>query len=539
MVNEAVKSDSPTEESQTAPSSQAGADAARGPASVVPLEAKMSDDVAKDDEARRGFIERSRSTLRQVWKGWTRGSKGGRRIAQLEPDLPEDELQIVRRHIDACLSGRGGDVSARARAADLGRAYLDLTPEGKSRFFDLLVQSYGPDRAAIHKAAARFVELDEDLDRLADESTEALASDSKKDLLAAQQKLNEALQSPRIELLKQFNSLEQGIKFLVDMRADFLGLHGDLVRSDPDWTAFDRELRELLTAWFDVGFLSLTRITWDAPASLLEKLVRYEAVHAIRGTEDMRNRLQADRRCYAFFHPAMPNEPLIFVEVALLNGIADNVQDLLNQRREAADPEQADTAIFYSISNAQAGLAGVGFGDFLIKRVVRELSTELPKLKTFATLSPIPGFGRWLEARLDDADLLDEGERAALQKVTDLSVADALRAFFAHPSAKPDKSLEAAARPILHRLCAVYLTSSRGDRKGRVRALDPVAHFHLSNGARIERLNWKGDRSRKGVRQSAGMMVNYLYKLSDIERNHEAYTDKCDIKMSNGFKSLL
>lgn len=472
-------------------------------------------------ESPEGFLDRSRAAVRQLWKGWTRNAKT--RIAHLDPDLRADELAVVRRHIDACLSGRGGQVSARARAAELGRAYLDLSSAGKQRFFSLLATHYGPDFQAIREAAAGFI----------------AACDEDGEVRTAHTSLRDVMRSPRVELLKQFNSLEQGIKFLVDMRFDLIDIRAKVAAEDPDWIAFDRELRDLLASWFDVGFLTLSRITWDAPASLLEKLVRYEAVHAIRGTEDMRNRLQPDRRCYAFFHPNMPNEPLIFVEVALTDGISSNVHGLLKQQRDTEDPEQADAAIFYSISNAQAGLAGVGFGDFLIKRVVNKLTRELPRLKTFATLSPIPGFRSWLFSRFEeDVDVLTAAERTAIKKISDNAPPELLASFFDMRADRMAPDVAAAVKPVLLRLCAAYLTSFRKDHSGRHRAIDSVAHFHLTNGARVERLNWQADHSRRGLSQSAGFMVNYLYKLPEIERNHEAYRDKGDIRMSHAIKSL-
>lgn len=493
------------------------------PGTITAASRDIPEPVPVGDEAeplsRESFINRGRTALRQLWKGWSQSQKS--RVANLEPDLPEDELAVVRRHIDACLSGRGGQVSARRRAAELGRAYLDLSAAGKRRFFELLSREYKPDTAAITRAAQAYVRAGTDEDRA-----------------AAHKTLSASLTSPRLELLKQFNSLEQGIKFLVDLRAD-------LVRSieakpDADLGALNDELRDLLASWFDVGFLSLERITWDAPASLLEKLVQYEAVHAIRSIGDLRSRLRSDRRCYAFFHPNMPNEPLIFVEVALLDGIAGNVQDLLRAKRDMDDPQTADTAIFYSISNAQAGLAGVGFGDFLIKRVVEQLTHEFPKLKVFATLSPIPGFGRWLSRALEgEEQLLRSVEIAALEKVSDEKPAALLQKLFKRHAGRLDERIQAALRPVLMRLCARYLSLTGAKSDGRVRALDPVAHFHLSNGARIERLNWRGDVSEKGFAQSGGLMVNYLYKLSDIERNHEDYTGKGQIRLSKAISGLL
>lgn len=346
--------------------------------------------------------------------------------------------------------------------------------------------------------------------------------------------LRAALVPPRLTLLRKFNSLERGIKFVIDMRADLL----DLTRESPEFRAIDGELRTLLHDWFDVGFLQLQRITWGAPASLLEKLIAYEAVHEIRSWDDLKHRLESDRRCYAFFHPSMPDEPLIFVEVALVDGIAANVLKLLDANGERVDPNEANTAIFYSISNAQKGLAGVGFGDFLIKRVVDDLSRELPNVNTFSTLSPIPGFRRWLDERLaDGADLLTHEEEDALDElVTPDGDQPLLIAALAVPDWPKNAALDGVLKPILLRLAAGYLLYQRRDGG---RALDPVAHFHLSNGARVERLNWHGDLSAKGLKQSAGLMVNYLYALDRIEANHEAYISGGDIPASSAVRNLV
>ncbi|MCB1745410.1 MAG: malonyl-CoA decarboxylase family protein, partial [Gammaproteobacteria bacterium] len=334
--------------------------------------------------------------------------------------------------------------------------------------------------------------------------------------------------------------------FLVDMRGEVR----TRLREHPDLRPLDQDLLRLLSAWFDVGFLELRRITWDTSAALLEKLIAYEAVHEIQSWQDLKNRLADDRRCFAFFHPNMPDEPLIFVEVALVNGIAENVQTLLDESAPRGDPATADTAIFYSISNCQPGLAGVSFGNFLIKRVASELSQSLPRLKTFATLSPIPGFSRWLKSRLaehaasgEEHELFDESEAQWLADLDPQGSADsALQRLIADAplwahGAEEASGVEERLGSILMRLCSQYLTSTtEGTRK---RALDPVAHFHLSNGARVERINWYGDRSRRGLEQSTGMMVNYLYKLSDIEKNHEAYKDSGRIIYSSAVRKLL
>ena len=284
------------------------------------------------------------------------------------------------------------------------------------------------------------------------------------------------------------------------------------------------DLRGLLANWFDIGFLELKRITWESPAALLEKLMAYEAVHEIRGWTDLKNRLDADRRCFAFFHPRMPDEPLIFVEVALVSGMAGNVHALLDEAAPIGDPQAADAAIFYSISNCQRGLAGISFGDFLIKRVVDALAAELPRLKMFATLSPVPGLPRLARAtgprgarRLAAAGRAggDRGARRRRHR----------SATSCRCSIRPDwhDDPRIAAASCASRCCGCARAICCRERAPSGRALDPVAHFHLSNGARVERLNWLGDVSPKGLQQSAGIMVNYLYRLGDIEANHEAY----------------
>jgi malonyl-CoA decarboxylase len=462
------------------------------------------------------FLERTRGLLRRALADVV--SVASRRPPTLRPDLPDDDIERLRAQIDDCLEASGGEVLARANAANLGRSYLSLNATGRKRFFALLTADYGVNPARV-EAAMNAV-------RKADGGNGAYAR--------AVSDLRAALVPPRLTLLRKFNSLERGIKFVIDMRADLL----DLTRESPEFRAIDGELRTLLHDWFDVGFLQLQRITWGAPASLLEKLIAYEAVHEIRSWDDLKHRLESDRRCYAFFHPSMPDEPLIFVEVALVDGIAANVLKLLDANGERVDPNEANTAIFYSISNAQKGLAGVGFGNFLIKRVVDDLSRELPNVKTFSTLSPIPGFRRWLDERLaDGADLLTHEEEDALDElVTPDGDQPLLIAALAVPDWPKNAAHDGVLKPILLRLAAGYLLYQRRDGG---RALDPVAHFHLSNGARVERLNWHGDLSAKGLKQSAGLMVNYLYALDRIEANHEAYISGGDIPASSAVRNLV
>ena len=322
-----------------------------------------------------------------------------------------------------------------------------------------------------------------------------------------------ALRSARIRILTQFNALPQGIKFLVDLRADLLRF----LDKDEELAVLDRELESRLTAWFDVGFLELQRITWHSPASLLEKLIQYEAVHEIRSWSDLRNRLGSDRRLYAFFHPRMPAEPLIFVEVALTKELSGNIQELLDEHAPVLEAGRADTAIFYSISNTQAGLRGVSFGNFLLKRVIDDLKRDFPQLKTFATLSPLPQFCAWLKRTPEALEGLG------------LTLAQLQSGDWAR-----DKALARRLRDPLEQLAARYLYAAR--QNGR--PFDPVARFHLGNGARIERIDFLADVSAKGFRQSCGLMVNYLYDPGEIEQNVEAFVGEDRIAATAAIRRL-
>jgi len=468
------------------------------------------------------FLSRTRGLLRRALRDVvdSASSLTARGALSVDPDLPDDDLARLQQQIDASLSGRGGEASARSNASELARCYLDLNDEGRLRFLRLLNFEYGIEPTNLNTA----------MDAVRD------ATDDPAAFGKAITALRGRLESPRMKLFRQFNGLEHGIKFLVDLRADLIGL----LRDNPELRPLDADLKFLLSTWFDAGFLVLHRITWAAPADLLEKLIAYEAVHEIRSWNDMKNRLESDRRFFAFFHPSMPDEPLIFVEVALVNGIAKNVQALLDEAAPIEDPEQADTAIFYSISNAQRGLSGVSFGDFLIKQVVERLSARLPNVKTFATLSPIPGFRRWLDDRIaDGAELLNHEQEASLQAVAgDVAEGESvLQNLLNRPNWHHDPAITEALQPIVTHLVAGYLLYQRREATGT--ALDPVAHFHLSNGARVERINWLGDMSEKGFAQSAGMMVNYLYDKSKIEQNHEAYVSGSEIPASSVVRNLL
>ena len=451
----------------------------------------------------RSVIDR---TLGNFSLGWRRiSAKGKGKTQTLRPELSDSDLDVLRKQMQDCLESRGGEVSARVRAAGLGQVYLDLNDEGRFRFLHLIATEFGVDQSNLKVTLQEFLAS-------ADQSAERL------------EYLRNRLRPPWIKLFTQFNALPSGVKFLIDMRADIIRFSKSRLELEP----LNRDLRELLISWFDIGFLELKRITWKEPASLLEKLIEHEAVHEIQSWDDLKNRLDTDRCCYAYFHPRMPEEPLIFVQVALVNGISENIQVLLDDAAPVEDPETADTAIFYSITNTQRGLRGVGLGDFLIKRVVDDLAREFPNLRTFATLSPVSGFRKFVEKLLDtdETRLFNSAERQALDElVNDLS------AVCSYEILKARKELV----PLLKRLCAHYLINE----KRKMGALDSVANFHLTNGAEIEQVNWLGNRSETGLRRSFGLMVNYQYKLSNIEKNHEEYVESGTIKYSSQTKALL
>jgi malonyl-CoA decarboxylase len=446
-----------------------------------------------------------------------------KRVTALWRDVAGSEpAEALDAQMRACLDGRGGEVSARGRAAGLAQAYLGLDTAGRAAFLRSLA-GFDSDLDAASAAWAKVAEATTPMERA-----------------TAKARLRRALEPPRLRLLTQFTGIPDGVKFLVDLRAELL----TLMQGDALLQALEADLRALLASWFDVGFLELRRVDWSSPAALLEKLVGYEAVHRIRGWRDLKNRLDSDRRCYAFFHPRMPDEPLIFVEVALVKGMADSVQRLLDEKAPVQDARAADTAVFYSINNCQRGLDGISFGNFLIKRVVSLLSAEFSNLKTFATLSPMPGFRRWVEERLAQADatLLGEEEAVALRAAVPAApgvaetAAQTLDRVLGRRGWAREEVPARLLEPILLRAAARYLLVEKGGRGARAR--DPVAHFHLSNGARVERLNWRGDVSDKGFREAFAVMVNYLYDPAKIEEYHEDYAGEGRRAASSGVRKL-
>lgn len=429
--------------------------------------------------------------LMPLWRD-ALGSKDNLENLTLTPDLESSDHPQLLTWIDACIDG-AGDVAARNRTAQLGRCYLQLSETGRVTFFSLLCQKYDIPEDSLSELMQQWQEADA-------ASRPALT-----------RKLRQQLEPPRMVLLRQFNELPEGVKFLVDMRAELLKLS----RNHPHLKPLEEDLKRLLSSWFDVGLLQLEEINWHSGADVLEKLIEYEAVHEIQSWNDLKNRLDSDRRCFAFFHPNMPNEPLIFVEVALVEGLAGNVQALLDEDAPLADLNQADSAIFYSISNTQKGLRGISLGNFLIKQVVNQLQHDFPQLKQFATLSPVPGFTQWLD-NLDDAD------KQLLQLDTD---SDGLRQQL-QQEPQPEGLQERINALALH-----YFTQAKHPRYAPF-VRDPVAHFHLTNGAQLARINWLADQSDKGLQQSLGLMVNYLYELPHIESRSQGYNTSGEVALS-------
>ena len=422
----------------------------------------------------------------------------GRQLLRIG-DEPADQKALAAGLVELCeqvLSGRG-EASGAALAREVLDRYEKLEGEAQIRFFSALAERFGPDPAKLAAAIHAWTH----------HPNQESAAD-----------LHFSAEARRQELFRRLNRAPGGTAALVRMRQDLLAI----LPAHPALKPIDRDFTHLLISWFNRGFLELRRVDWSSPAMVLEKIIRYEAVHQIKDWDDLRRRINpADRRCYAFFHPALADDPLIFVEVALTADMPAAVQSLLAEKRKIVDPGKARTAVFYSISNCQEGLTGVSFGNFLIKQVVEELRRELPKLESFVTLSPVPGFMRWL----------NNSARPHLS-----AVEQTLLAHLDDDAWAEDAHVAAQLKPQLETLAAIYFLEATLP-NGRAR--DPVARFHLGNGARLERINWLGDRSEKGLRESAGLMVNYLYDLNAIEDNHEAYANQGEIVASSQVRKLL
>jgi malonyl-CoA decarboxylase len=413
---------------------------------------------------------------------------------------PLDYAQLLA----ASLMSERGEASGAAIAQELLVVLASLSAGQLAAFCTYLGDGFTPDPVALRAAALRYLE----------------APNAENSFSLAQ-----AAEPPRQELLRRMNMARGGTAALIALRRDLLARRG----ANPAQQRLDADLRHLFSSWFNRGFLELRRIDWQTPAAILEKLIAYEAVHEIQDWQDLRRRLAPDRRCFGFFHPALPGEPLIFVEVALVQGLAGSVTALLerddDETAQRAGAATADTAIFYSISNCQDGLRGISFGHLLIKQVVEELRGELPNLRYFSTLSPVPGFRAWLEGTHGAAVLAEmfapegvEATRAALATMQNAA------------------QLEAAAtlQPVLLPLCARYLTGTASYWR-----IDPVAKFHLGNGARLERINWMANPTPRGYQESYGIMVNYLYDLAAIEENHEDFTRDGHVHRGPSVEALL
>ncbi len=404
------------------------------------------------------------------------------------------------RHIDElcrALLSEKGEVSGAKLSAALLAKYSNLEPADKTSFFAKLAENFDLEPQDVVEAANQY------LTGRSPENLKALVN---------------AAEPRRLELLRRVNQVPGATEQLVRMRADLLSQMGE----NPELARVDADFEHLFSSWFNRGFLVLKPIDWKTPANVLEKIIEYEAVHAINDWDDLRRRLEPeDRRCFAFFHPAMPEEPLVFVEIALTMGIPTSIDDVLAETREHVVETTANTAVFYSISNCQRGLRGVSFGNFLIKQVASDLSLDLPNIKNFVTLSPIPGFTRWF------SDEYAQSDNATIEKI---------RMFLGSTQGTLDGANLAGYEKPLKALVARYFLN---EKQPGGKPIDPVARFHLGNGASLMQLNWMADRSEKGHSRSGGMMVNYLYDLDTIEANHEAYAQSYEIKAARDIRALL
>ena len=443
--------------------------------------------------------------LRQVW---TSVAERGRKLLRLR-QVSGSPSGIEGLALE--LASERGEATNMARANAIIRQYGSLSKEQREPFHLFLAQNFLPDPTRLRAAAERY---------LATPSPDAVAE------------LTSASEPPRRELIRRMNIAPGATALLVGMRETLLSA----IPKQPELKPLEQDLRHLLTSWFNRGFLELRRIDWNTSAAVLEKVIAYEAVHEIRGWNDLRRRLAPDRRCFAFFHPSLPDEPLVFVEVALCEGLASRIEPLLSVITPRDDFARSDTAIFYSISNCQPGLRGISFGNFLIKQVVEELRAELPDLKRFATLSPIPSFRRWLNEQVaanGESAILPE-ERMAMSNRASVGSAKSPVTFL---DIDPNEAehLDGTIKAALQRLLATYLTAANAGKGPE----DPVAHFHLGNGARLDRINWGANLSDRGMAESLGMMVNYVYEPDMIESNHEQFVNEGRVAYSAEVGELL
>ena len=456
----------------------------------------------------KSIIGISQKTIHDIYKEW---EEIGNPKITFSPDIDQDSEELdLKEKMNDCILEKGGDYSNNARIVELGLIYLNCTINGKIKFLSILSR-----------------EFDIDTDYLNEKILKLKTSENDKELISAELELRNALIPPRYKLLKQFIKLPNGFIFLRDMREDLLPFSKNI----PRLKKLDGDLKNMLVSFFDISFLDLSKISWNSPAALLEKLIEYESVHEIGSWNNLKHRLHTDRKIFAFMHHKIPNDPLVFVEVALVNGISDSIQKLLDVKSPDLNPHDADTAIFYSISSTQKGLKGINFGNFLIKRVVKEINKELPNIKNFSTLSPIPTFRKWVEKLELDDDRFFTG--VDLKKMKKSERKEPIKSLL-NILKKNNKRVEVIKVPLMRMVSHYLLNEKRGEK-----ALDPVANFHLRNGAKVYQLNWMGDTSEKGMKQSYGIMVNYYYELNKIVENHEKYVSDNKISATKNVRDYL
>lgn len=474
--------------------------------------------------------------FREAWSQFREQAETNAQVAD-QPDqdlakqaLSDREVEKMHQQMHQCLYHPGGEISAKMRIVALGDAYLKLLPDARVQFLRILALHFDVDHASAQQKITLYQRAQD----------AALQTHARLELL-------ESLTSPRIKLLKKFTSIPQGFTFLVDLRADVLAalpLH-------PELWVLDYDLQQMLVTWFDVGMVDLIEIDWNkTPASMLDRLVSHTEKVAETGAAHsfatIKDRLNKDRKLYAFIHSRMQDEPLVFMEVAFMQGMQHRLHDIIHKDTPITPEDKADTAVFYSVTNVQPGLQGIPFGNFLINRVIKKLKQSHPHIVQWVTLSPVPGFVPWLrqyvlhESQHTDQWMSEHESHQILQAAQQVGIIAptsnmALNMLLDQPHSLMQPHVSELLEPLLMRLCAYYLLQPAEDGK----ALDPVARFHLFNGARIERLQWLADTTNKGLAQSAGIMVNYCYDPYDIEEQHEQYILNGRIASSRYVRSWL
>ncbi|MBN2893800.1 MAG: malonyl-CoA decarboxylase family protein [Bacteroidales bacterium] len=460
----------------------------------------------------------SQKTIHKIIQAWY---DSGNAPPTIKPDIPEKDQQLLISQIKSCITNTGGEISHQAKLIHLAMIYINSSEQGKKVFLKILAYEFDVDLDFLSKKIEKLSIIDKETP----------------ERIQAEIELTNNLIPPRVTFLEQLSTLPNGFIFLKDMR-EFLLLH---IKEIPRLQKLDNDIHSILKSYFDINLLKLREISWESPASTLEHLINYEAVHEIKSWKHLKHRLFSDHIMFGFFHPTMPYDPLIFVEVALVKGLADNIQKLIELDSEHGNPDDADTAIFYSISSTQKGLRGISFGNFLIKRVVKRISSDYPGIKNYATLSPIPLFSKWLIKHLEEGGkpLCKKSEIEKIIKISDNSdVNKSILMMLKTENWHQNNEITSALRIPLLRLALHYLTTVK--RHGKFNAYDPVANFHLSNGAEIGQLNWLGDISENGLNQSFGIMANYRYARNRIVENHESYMTKGEVNVTkNIFKNQI